>query len=117
MAEEEELTIKEAAKFLGKVDGYIRMLIREGKLDAHRETIGESAVWRWKLKVSDLVEWQKTATHSLREDGRNKWLLYATAFEQTLVVAALEKANLGHLPFMRANLAASQEVSDDDGPD
>ena len=109
---EEELTIKEAAKFLGKVDGYIRMLIREGKLDAHRETIGESAVWRWMLNKSDLIEWQETATHSLREDGRNKWLLYATTPEQVLAAAALKKAGLGHLPFMRANLAASQEVSD-----
>lgn len=114
---EEELTIVEAAKFLGKVDGYIRMLIREGKLEAHKETIGESAVWRWMLKKSDLIKWQENATHSLREDGRNKYLLYATLMERERVANALKKAGLDHLPFMRANPTRPKELPNDNSAD
>ena len=91
-------SIKEAAAKLGLSDVYIRRMIHLGKIATTKIQVNETDIWRHQISEETLTKWRNTAgVHTVRSDGRSKFILYATAEEladlQTKTKAIIEKAN------------------------
>jgi hypothetical protein len=101
--ENKVLTLKQAVAQSGLSMIYIRRAINEGKLPASKEQIGSTKVYRNVIKVADFEAWRASrGTRSRREDGRNKFDLYATP-EEYETLAELCKANDLECPIKRSN--------------
>ena len=82
MAEKEKVfTIKTAAKELGLSEVYIRRAVRSKDLATQLVPVSKgSKTERHEIKESILMEWRATrGSGSRREDGRNKFVLYANS--------------------------------------
>lgn len=101
-AQTKEMSIPEAAKYLGIKEQYVRHLIRKGKLPTRHETLNEEGTtWRHMIPVSALDAHKSSGRKTRRADGRSKWAIYATTDEMTKARAALKAAGLD-LPIERA---------------
>jgi len=101
--ENQVLTLKQAVALSGLSMIYIRRAINEGKLPASKEQVGTTNVYRNIIKTPDFEAWRASRNaKTRREDGRNKFDLYATATEYEKL-SALCKANGLELPIKRAH--------------
>lgn len=91
-----EYTIKQAAVRMGLTEPYVRALIRNDKLPSELRAIGfESQVSRHMITEQAIATFLKETTRkSRRNDGRNKYVLYANPAEIILVDEAIRKAGL-----------------------
>jgi len=89
------LSIKEAAQHLGTTDTYVRTLVRKGKLATERENLNEDGtLWRHMIPITELESYKGNARTSRREDGRNKYVLYATPEELEALRKVIETEQL-----------------------
>jgi hypothetical protein len=73
--------IKEAAAFLGINEQYMRKLILDEKIPAQKVRVSPTSdVMKWVVAEEDLVA-RKSNNHSVRNDGRNKYTIYASQDE------------------------------------
>lgn len=92
-ATETTYTIKQLIEVSGLSNVYIRRAISTGKLEATKERVGDTKVFRNVVTESAYNAWRATtASRSRREDGRNKYTLYATAEEFAQIEELLAKA-------------------------
>lgn len=77
------LTINQAARETGLSPMYIRKAVREGKLETELVPVKEGAVTkRHEIKRESFDAWRAAAAiRSHREDGRSRFILYATQEE------------------------------------
>lgn len=101
------LTIKEAAAEFALSPVWIRRMVHQGKLDVIRVQVGESKVERIEIARKS-IEVRALGSKSRRDDGRNKFTLYATPEEFDALTAALAKAKL-EVPVARANPPKSKK--------
>jgi hypothetical protein len=111
LADAATLTINEAALFSGLSPVYIRRAILDKKLSAVKEPIAEgSKTVRNVITMESFKAWRAEAgAHTKREDGRNKYVLYASTEE----IADLMKKVAGTAyadTIKRANLSAVAKV-------
>ena len=101
--EPKSFSIKAAAAVLGLSEVYVRRMIQSGKLETTKVQVGDTEVWRHEISEETLAAWRKDAgAHTARIDGRNKFVLYATA-EELKAIQALFVANKITAPIERAN--------------
>ena len=104
---EELLTLREAAKRMGFTEAYVRMLIRRGKLKTKKVPLGpESIVWKHMIIADDVAKLAKKP-RGLREDGRRKYIVYAT--EDELMVAKQVLTDAGLKDFAAAFKSTKQQ--------
>jgi hypothetical protein len=98
-------TLEQAAEFVKLTPFRVRMAIRAGDLKSHLEPRAEGVkTLRHMITYTDLMAWRSvTGTHSKREDGRTKFVIYMTTDEQAQVEAILKEHSLV-LPIARANV-------------
>lgn len=94
MTKEATYTIKSLASALGLSEVYVRRAILEKKLDTSLEPIKEgSEIMRHRITQASVDSWRgSTTSRSRREDGRNKFNLYATQEELAALKTMIEKA-------------------------
>jgi len=83
LAEANTLTIKQAVAISGLSEVYIRKALKAGKLVATKVPVSDgSKNLRNEITVESFNAWRASAgTHSKREDGRNKFVLYMSEDE------------------------------------
>ena|SRR3990172_1296219 len=83
--------INQAAVRLDLTPFYIRKCIKAGKLPAQRELIGDTKVERWIIAEEDLQAFAERERHGFgkRDDGRNKYTIYATPAELATIIELL----------------------------
>jgi hypothetical protein len=93
---EQVYDLKAAADYLGYTHQYVRMLIRDEKLEAEKVPIAPGAeVWKYVITSSAIEKFQNTVfSKSGRDDSRTKWVVYGTFIEMEKVIHLLEKAGL-----------------------
>ncbi len=92
---EKRYTIKAAAEALNLSEVYIRRMIHQKKLQTVKVAVNES-VWRHEIAESELNKWRKsTSTRTTREDGRNKYTLYANEAEFAQIQKLIASAKIG----------------------
>ena len=106
----EFLTKKEVADLVGLSQMRINGAMRAGLLKSHKEPIKEgSKTLRSMFDPKDVTAWrEQTKTHSRREDGRNKFTIYATVEELDRVTKIL-KENEIETPIVRSNKVKTTE--------
>jgi hypothetical protein len=103
VSEDKVLTLKQAVAQSELSMIYIRRAINEGKLPATKEQIGSTKVYRNVIKVSDFEAWRASrGTRTRREDGRNKFDLYATPDELEKLANLCKEHNI-ECPIKRSN--------------
>ena len=101
--ENQVLTLKQAVALSNLSMIYIRRAINEGKLPAVKVQIGSTNVYRNEIKVADFEAWRANkATKTRREDGRNKFTLYATPAELAKLQKLIVEQKL-EIPLERAH--------------
>ena len=101
--ENQVLTLKQAVALSGLSMIYIRRAINEGKLPASKEQVGTTNVYRNIIKTPDFEAWRASRNaKTRREDGRNKFDLYATQ-DELEKLSALCKANGLECPIKRSH--------------
>lgn len=96
-------SIKAAASALGLSEVYIRRMIQHGKLATTKVQVGDTEVWRHEIAEAELNKWRKSSsTRTQREDGRNKFVMYATS-DELAKIQKLLAANNVHAVIERAN--------------
>ena len=95
----EKYTITEAALALGLSTHYIRSLLRRGIVKSTLEPIAkDSAVTRHSILKAELVSFLVHGTRKpKRRDGRNKYVLYASADEIIRIRETLKTMGLPHV--------------------
>lgn len=80
--------IKEAAVYLGIDQMYMRKLLRDGKIPSTMQPVKPgSEVHKHVIAEKDLEAWKvRGRSSSSRQDGRNKWVVYATKDEAAKLV-------------------------------
>lgn len=101
------LTIKEAAAEFGLSPVWIRRMVHQGKLEVIRVQVGDSKVERIEIARKS-IEVRALGSRTRRDDGRNKFTLYATPEEHTKLIELLA-ANGIEVPIARANPPKSQK--------
>lgn len=91
-----DLDILEAAQMMGFTEQYVRMLIRDGKLQntyLAPKTKGSAVMKRFVPKKS-IEDFFNTSTRkSKRSDGRNKYVFYANPSEFEMAMKAWQEYN------------------------
>ena len=103
MNDKTQFSIKEAAAEYQLSEVYLRRMILQGKIPSKKVPVGDTEILRHVIQKVDLEAWrQNSSVRTVRQDGRGKNLLYATAPEleaiQKFLVsskngAVIEKAN------------------------
>ncbi len=89
-------TIKTAAQVSGLSEVYIRRAIQTKKLPTLKVQIEGTEIFRHEIKVEDFEAWRNGAgNHTVRTDGRNKFVLYANPNELAKLNEFLAKEKLG----------------------
>jgi hypothetical protein len=87
-------SIKEAAKWLGLSEVYIRRMIQKEKIATSKQFISEN-VWKHEISEEELISFRKqSSTRTIRADGRNKYTVYANLSEYAQLRKLIEEANL-----------------------
>jgi excisionase family DNA binding protein len=91
-----DLGIKEAAKWLGLSEVYIRRLISQNKLETYKVSVSDG-VWKHMIPEAELnrLNSKHSSTRTMREDGRNKYTVYATEAELAKLQMITKEAKLG----------------------
>jgi hypothetical protein len=102
------LTIKQAARHLGKSEMWVRRMVHQAKLPHSRELVpGTEQVYRILIPI-EALDARKTVTRTRRDDGRNKFTVYATPAEMKAFNEALKAAGI-KVPVARANPPKSKK--------
>jgi hypothetical protein len=93
---EQLLGIKEAASKLGLSELYVRNAIRSGKLETTMVPVApDSKTMKHQITVKALEAWRaSTSNRSRRDDGRGRFILYATEAELADLRKMLANAKL-----------------------
>jgi excisionase family DNA binding protein len=96
-------SIKQAASVLNLSEVYIRRMIQQGKIETTKVQVGDTEVWRHEISEEELTKWRKSASsRTSRNDGRSKFVLYATNDELAKIVKLLEANKINSI-IERAN--------------
>jgi hypothetical protein len=77
------LSIKEAVVLSGLSENYIRKAISKGGLPVTKEFKGDTQIPKNWIDADAFEAWRAAASsHTKREDGRNKYVVYMTAEEE-----------------------------------
>lgn len=102
-------TIKEIEKKFGFSSAYLRKSIKAGKLVTTQVSINDKGGYKHVITEEALNEWRNNVgAHSSREDGRNKYTLYATPDEFAKLEKLMKDAKL-EAPVQRANPSKASE--------
>lgn len=87
-------TIDEAAEYMGYSSSYTRSLIHNGKLESTMQPVSEgSGVKKHTITKAACDDFLENAPHrNRREDGRNKYIMYATPKEFRESIRVLKAA-------------------------
>lgn len=94
--------IKDAAKYLGVDEQYLRKLVREGKLETQMVPVKSGSQVMKHLITQDTLDARKAnagAKAGGRKDGRNKWTVYATPAEMAQIAKLCQELDIP-APFM-----------------
>jgi hypothetical protein len=110
LASDDTLGIKEVVVLSGLSEQYVRKAIKSGKLPVTKGNVEGRKTPKNFINRADFEAWRNgAASHTRREDGRNKFVLYLTEDE---AVTLIEK--ISGLPFaetlQRANLKKVAET-------
>jgi hypothetical protein len=99
------LTIKDICKRWELSPVYVRRAITNGTLPARKELVpGNQTTMRNVVTEEDALAWRAKSGHNKRDDGRNRFLLYATAEEAAQLGALVaEHPELAGISFARQN--------------
>lgn len=90
-------TVNEALKLSGFHNPYLRKLLKEGKIEAHKENIPGTEIPRWLISRESLNEYIERGAHTQRADGRNKFTLYLNPAEESVLREVLTEHELEHI--------------------
>lgn len=94
-------SIKEAAREFGLSECWVRRMVHQNKLAHRRVQVGDTKVQR--IEISrEALEARASKSRSRRDDGRNKFTLYATPAEFAKLEKLLKEHSLA-TPVARAN--------------
>jgi hypothetical protein len=90
------LSIKEASVALKCEQNYVRKLLREGKLTSNLVPTkpGSSVMKHLISKASIEARLTRQGDRTKREDGRNRWLIWATPSEMLALQSLLKDAGM-----------------------
>lgn len=95
---EKMYSIKSASSELGLSQVYIRRMIQQGKIQTNKTMIGDSEVWKHEIAESELNRWHSDSSkRTQRNDGRNKYTLYANDEELAQIRKLLEANDIGSI--------------------
>ena len=95
--------IDEVAQITSLTVGYVRRAIQKGKLKTSKVQIANNTFKHF-VSESELNRWRSSnETRTQREDGRNKYTVYATPEEEAKLRKLLETSSL-ELPMKRSNV-------------
>lgn len=87
-------TIRQTAQQMNVSEMYVRKLIKEGKLQSSLEVIPGTKIERHNISEASIIAFQKRASNrSSRDDGRNKFTLYATPKELEAIFKAINASD------------------------
>lgn len=105
----ENLTIKEVCEELGLTMVYVRRMIQKGKIKTTKVEMNKNQ-FKHLVSREEVERWRASITHrSTRDDGRNKFVLYATQDELAVIEQLLGENNIESI-ITRANKV--KEISD-----
>jgi hypothetical protein len=98
-------SIKEACIRMNLSEVYVRRLISQNKLNTIKVSVSAN-VWRHEIPEADIIrlEGKHSNIRTQREDGRNKYTVYATLPELAILQKLAQDAKLGII-IERANKA------------
>jgi len=97
-----QYSIKEVCAELDLSPVWVRRALLQGKLAGHKVEIATNT-FKWLIDEEELAKWRKnTKSAGARDDGRNKFNIYATPAEYKKLVKLLSENELS-LPLRRAN--------------
>lgn len=89
-------SIKTAAQETGLSEVYIRRAIQMKKLPTQKVQVGDTEVYKHMITKDDLEKWRNgSGTHSVRTDGRNKFVMYATPDELAKIQQFIAEQKIG----------------------
>jgi hypothetical protein len=89
--------IKDAAKEAEMSEVYLRRLILQGKVKTTKVNVSAN-VWKHMISEEDLIALKsKMNHHNTREDGRNRFVLYANQDELAKLAEFAKTAKLGFI--------------------
>jgi hypothetical protein len=104
-----KMSIKEVVKATGLSDNYVRKSIMSGKLEVTKELIPGTKIEKNWISVEEFNRWNvERKSHTQRDDGRNKFVLYMTPDELEKVQKLLEGLECGET-LVRANIKPTTE--------
>jgi hypothetical protein len=82
-----KFSIRESSIRLEVSEMYLRKMISEGKIQTTQEKVSNSdKVWKHMISEEELLRFKmKTSTKTSRKDNRNKFTIYLTTKEETLL--------------------------------
>lgn len=101
------LTIKEASEKYGLSTVWIRRMVHQNQLEVIRVKVGDTNVERIEILETSIAT-RASGSKSRRDDGRNKFVLYATPEEYETLTALLAEHKL-ETPIARANPPKSKK--------
>jgi hypothetical protein len=95
----ELVSIQQAARLVGRQAQYIRQLVLKEKLIAIKSTVPGTDIPRWEIDKKSVLDYFKGNNRRVgrRQDGRNKWVVYATPAELVKVKEVLAANGLAEV--------------------
>lgn len=112
ISDERQYGIKEICAITGLSPVYVRRMIQHGKIQTTKIEIGKNTFKHF-VSESELNRWRSsTEARTTREDGRNKFVMYATPAEFEAIQKLLGEYDL-QTPIRRANKVKELEDGTD----
>jgi hypothetical protein len=113
LATAETLTLAEASVYSGLSVIYIRRAINTGKLVAFKEPVKDGSKTLRNVMSREAFDlWRaETATHSKREDGRNKFVVYMNPDEAAKLLEIIKGMEFAET-LQRANVKPATETEE-----
>lgn len=100
-----QYTIKEIVAKYNLSNVYVRRMIQQGKLITTKvPVIGMKNTFKHVVDEEELVRWRSSSQHNKREDGRNRFILYATSEEKATLDELLKESELGVIVIRQNNV-------------
>lgn len=97
-----KLGIKDVCEKFGLTPVYVRRMIQQGKIKTEKVEIGKNTFKHF-INIEEIERWRASVSaRSNREDGRSKFVLYASQEEMDKIQALLANEEI-EAPIQRAN--------------
>jgi hypothetical protein len=107
-----KLGIKEVCLRFGLSEVYVRRSISKGSLKTTKVRIeGHESGYKHLIDEDEVIRWRSESGHNKRDDGRNRFLLYATPEEFGDLESLIKESGLGVIVF-RQNPPKSESTED-----